>query len=807
MSQSTYQIKQAWMSLKQKPGFVATVVTTMGTTLGALLCISTLAYLMLIEPLPYPEQSRLVNVTSVFKDKSGSITSDSFTYPGLVHLYKNQDVFEQSALLHYGQDVLISQPRQPTLNTAYTTPEWFVLLGAKMELGRAFEATEALDTFNPVAIISYKTWQQEFDSNPSILEQSVTFNGVSYKIVGVLSKGFIEPQITETGREVSVWLPWDYNLDVGYKERWGNVSAALTFVGLLKEDVTARKAALSITPLVNNTWLEQVTSYPVFKGWSITMEVTSFKSQIMGGSEHTVHLLLICVWGLVFIAFANIINLFMSRVAQQRRKMAIHAVLGAKKSHLFNALLAESSVLMMGSILLALVIASSGFALLQAYLSPVLPRMNELSLSVFTFSLAILIAILFAVLIALLNHRIINYQSLNSALVSSGKGLGTQVSKRVRQTLIVSQVALATLLVFANITVFKESVKVIQQPLGLSVENLVHIQLSVPKNVSLPEEEFLSVMKELKHNLLQLPQVDNVSRSESAMASFSLIVLTALNTEDNMTTEYKHIDELYFSLIEQSLIEGIVFNANSREYENMPIIINDVFAKRLNPNGSALGYVLSPGRDKFIVTGVVSGIKMPNETSIPIRAYLPSPNDLSQLTLKLANNQLISREQVLAEIQAISQQYSLFNMEVLDDVKTRLLFTQYTTAITTSVLTFITLFLASIGLYGILSYSTQMRRFELGTRMAIGAKRKQMVGLIIKDNAWVIAIGMATSVVVMLALYITFQETLNAYLGFYLLGMFALTVFAIGLLSLFACYWPLRQYINQTAIHSLRGSD
>ncbi|WP_289028927.1 FtsX-like permease family protein [uncultured Paraglaciecola sp.] len=474
---------------------------------------------------------------------------------------------------------------------------------------------------------------------------------------------------------------------------------------------------------------------------------------------------------------------------------------------IFNALLAESSVLMVGSILLALVIASSGFALLQAYLSPVLPRMNELSLSAFTFSLAILIAILFALLTALLNHRMINYQSLNSALLSSGKGLGTQVSKRVRQTLIVSQVALATLLVFANITVFKESVKVIQQPLGLSVENLVHIQLSVPKNVSLPEEEFLSVMEELKHNLLQLPQVDNVSRSESAMANFSLIVLTALNTEDHMTTEYKHIDELYFPLIEQSLIEGVVFNANSREYENIPIIINDVFAKRLNPNGSALGYVLSPGRDKFLVTGVVSGIKMPNETSIPIRAYLPSPNDLAQLTLKLANNQLISREQVVAEIKAISQQYSLFNMEVLDNVKTRLLFTQYTTAITTSVLTFITLFLASIGLYGILSYSTQMRRFELGTRMAIGAKRKQLVGLIIKDNAWVIAIGIVTSLLVILVMYIVYQETLNAYLGFYLLGMFALTVLAIGLLSLFACYWPLRQYINQPAIYSLRNSE
>jgi ABC-type antimicrobial peptide transport system permease subunit len=122
-------------------------------------------------------------------------------------------------------------------------------------------------------------------------------------------------------------------------------------------------------------------------------------------------------------------------------------------------------------------------------------------------------------------------------------------------------------------------------------------------------------------------------------------------------------------------------------------------------------------------------------------------------------------------------------------------------------LTFITLFLAGIGLYGILSYSTQMRRFEIGTRLAIGAKRKDVVKLIVKDNASMILLGMLTSVVVLLGLYLGFNENLNVYLSGNLAIAFVLTVAPITLLSLFACYWPLRKYINQPVVHSLRGSD
>ena len=198
---------------------------------------------------------------------------------------------------------------------------------------------------------------------------------------------------------------------------------------------------------------------------------------------------------------------------------------------------------------------------------------------------------------------------------------------------------------------------------------------------------------------------------------------------------------------------------------------------------------------------------MPAQSEIPMRVYTPADLASTQMTLKLKPGHTISREEVVSAIKSVSNLYALFSLDKLSDIQQKRLFTQYATAITTAVLAMITLFLASIGLYGILSYGTQMRRFELGTRMALGAKRKQLISLIVKDNAWVIALGMAVSVVLMLLLYIAYAEVVASYLGLAQLAVFTFTVVIISLLSLFACYWPLRQYINQPAIHSLRGSD
>jgi len=402
----------------------------------------------------------------------------------------------------------------------------------------------------------------------------------------------------------------------------------------------------------------------------------------------------------------------------------------------------------------------------------------------------------------------INYKALNSMLQSSGKGTGIQVSKKTRQFLIVSQVAIATVLVFANISLFKEAYNTITEPKGYTIDNMAQLTLSVSAPSFPPAEEVIPVMQELRKKLTQLPQVESVSIAGSPLNGYGIWALTSVADNSNYTPNSKGIDDMYFDMLGMKLLEGDNFTSADIQDRNMVMIVNDVFAKQLNPNGSALGMQINPGGDRsFTIIGVVKGIKLPGAEEIPARVYTPTSPASSVFTINLVDGQKITREQAVATIAEVSGLYALHGLDYLTDIERQQLFTQYATAVTTAVLATLTLFLAGVGLYGILSYSTQMRRYELGTRMAIGAKRKHLVGLIIKDNSTIIFAGVLVSLVILAGLYVGYGELVAGYLTAGLIGMFALTVAAIGGLSLFACYWPLRQFINQPAVHSLRGSD
>jgi len=809
-----YQLKQAVSSLKKKPGFVLSVVSTMGITLGALLCILTLNHLLLVAPLPYPEQDRLFVAEHGFVDSKNNNDGFDFTYPGLVHLYKSKEAFDQAAMLLHGQDVIISNNNQPLVNTAYVTPEFHQMLASPLALGRMFEATEGLDTNNPVAMLSYKTWQQEFTGSVNILEKKINLSGVSYRIIGVLAEDFFEPELAEIGRETHIWLPWDYNsTGERYRKRFGNSNRRLKFIGQLKEGLTQSQAQQILTPLVNNRWQEGVADIEFFKGWSIEMRVRSVKNVILGGSKSIALMLLAGVVGLILIACANISNLFMSRTAEKQHQMAIQAAIGATKKHLFKTMFAETSLLMFMSLILALVLAKVGFYIMQQYLDAVLPRISELFLTPMTFGFVVLITVVLALFFAKLSTRMINYRTLNTRLQSSNKGSGLQVSKKIRHVLIVSQVALATVLVFANFSLLKGAVKTINAPIGFATNNISTLVLNFSSKDNPSQEEAIAIMAEIMEKIEALPQVKSISQSSTPLGGFGLLTVTNLIDNEKYTPHSKWVGHQYFNMIEQPLLQGDNFSVLDRRERINVMIVNQAFAKRLKADGNVLGMQVSTGRpEPFNIIGVVKDITLPSDTvknskSVDVpRAYRANSLSTETFMLKLKPGQSVSRDQLGKLLAEVDDRYSVFSFTSADDMLTQSLFTEITTAVTTATLALITFFLAGIGLYGILSYSTQIRRFELGTHMAVGAKRGDLIKLIIKDNARAILFGMLFSIGMLLLLTFTFSEQVNHYLTLQLLPVFIVTLAMISILSLFACYFPLRQYINKPVIHALKGN-
>ena len=817
MRKLIFRHKQAWASLKKKPGFVLTVLMTMGITLGALLCAVTLNYLLLAEPLPYPDQERLFVADHKLIGAEKETKGVAYTYPGLVHLYKSKAAFEQASIMIYGQDVIISHNSQPLVNTAYVTPELHQILGSPLALGRMFEDSEAMNTNNPVAMLSYNTWQQEYNGSADILEQKINLSSISYRIIGVLAEDFVEPELNGIGRETQVWMPWDYNqTGEGGRESFGNINGSLKFIGQLKNDVSQSQAQQILTPLVSERWQEGVAEIGFFKGWSIVMMVRPVKEVMLGQSESIAIMLLAGVVGLVLIACANISNLFMARTAEKQRQMAIQAAIGATKKHLFKAMFAETSLLMFMSIILALVIAKIGFYIMQQYLGSILPRVNELSLNPITFGSAVLITLVFALFFAKLSTRMINYRALNTTLQSSGKGSGLQVSKKTRQVLIASQVALATVLVFANFSLLKDAVKTINAPIGFTTNNISTLILNFASTDFPSQEEAIPIMSEIMEKLEALPQVESLSQSRSPLDGFNVRALTNLSNNERYTPYFNGVDHTYFSMIDQQLLQGDNFTVADRRDRTNVMIVNQAFAKQLKADGDVLGLQISTGRPEPLkIVGIVKDISIPNDTPIGSnnsdagvpRAYVPNGLGNQSFMIKVKPGQSVSREQLGKLLAEVDSRYSVFSFNAASDTLTQSLFAEITTAITTAVLASLVFLLAGIGLYGILSYGTQLRRFEFGARMAIGATRKHLISMIISDNTKPVLIGFIGSIMLFSLAYISLTEYIQPFLTWQVLPMLLATLVSIILVTLFACYWPLRTYINQAAIYSLRGSD
>lgn len=556
MSQFFYQQKQAWQSLKKTPGFVASVTTTMGLTLGALLCVLTLVYIMLMKPLPYPEQDKLYRVIQSQIMQNGQVDNDLFTYPGLIHFYKNQTHFSEAALIHYDDNILTSSSKQPSLKMGYVTPKWFSMLDVPMAQGRQFEQTEELDSHNPVAVISYDTWQNEFKNDADILSRKVEFSGVSFSIVGVTAKEFVEPEIEQRGLKTQIWLPWDYNLDTQAKESWGRIIPLAAFVGKLDSQKTIKQIEQEITPAENQIWRDNVGGVTFLNDWTLQMKLHSFNSLVVGDSHKVIYFLLAGIVGLVIIASANIANLFMSRIVQQQHSMAIRAAIGANKKQLFNALLVESAILMLLSIAIAVVVTVSGFYILQHYLSDILPRVAELKLNGFSFIAVIVIVMSWAYFFAKVSAKTIRYKALNQSLQSSGKGNRAQVSKKTRQVLMSTQVAIAAALIFVNTNLFKHALDSLNEDAGFKTHNLSYLNL-VYSAVEWPEyEAFGPIMTDIKAKISERPEVEALSHSSSPLSRFWQWPINDLVRKERYTIFIKSIADDYFSLIEQPLIEG-----------------------------------------------------------------------------------------------------------------------------------------------------------------------------------------------------------------------------------------------------------
>ncbi|WP_286234233.1 ABC transporter permease [Thalassotalea sediminis] len=796
-----YHLTMAFKNLTHNKSYGFAVVSTLAFTLGALICALTLAFVMLYKPLPYPDQQQLTTVEHQLINGEKNIDGHAFTYPNLMHLYKNHNTFSQVAMQYFDADILTSEPNKPFVEISFITPEWFDIFAAPMQLGRQFEASEKVDSFNPVAIISDQAWQDTFAGREDIIGYNISFGGKSFEIIGVLAPEFNELNLAAPGLKSKLFIPWDFNsVPDSERVRWGNDDGSLAFVGKLPTTISHAQASQRLTQLISDNWKNKVAEHSFFDNWSINIVTSPLSELLIQDNEQLLLLLVLGTLGLAIIAIANIANLYLARTVQQQHTLAINAAVGAPTSGIVSMVVAEAIILLTIALAISLFIAELGFHFIRTYLDSYLPRVAELTLNLFSIGAALTILAVLILFFIALSLRFTNYRQLITSLRSSGKGTKVQISTKTRKVLITSQIAISIFLVFANSILFTDAYKVMHKPLGYETNNIHALVMALPSaNQGMSENAMQSLIRELS----ALPSVAGVSQSQRPSAFFTL-AFTEQQSGRKYSERAKDIDENYFALINQPLIAGENVKNSQRKEELRGIVVNDLLANKMAPNGDVIGLKIN---NSTFVSGVVKSIIVPGQKAPEPRFYFLSNASRNALLIKTKPNQTLTRDAILSIATDISPQLNIFSYNPIEHYKDNHLFASKTTTVSTLLLIIITLLLCAIGLYGILKYNSEIRRFEIGTRIAIGAKAKDIVTLVCGENIKPLALGLMINLVIICSGFYIFNDLLNEYLSTQLIWIFLTSLIIVSTIVLIASYLPVKKYLNQPTILCLRGDE
>ncbi|MBT1446642.1 ABC transporter permease [Shewanella sp. JM162201] len=823
-----HDLSAACYALSKAKGYAATVVLTLGLTLGALIAMFNLNYQILAAPLPYPDEEQLIVGSTDWRDKDGTVLySDMFAPAIMTRLYRQPSAqISQQALLGYSYTALTLRDKAdtPKVQAVYTTPGYMQMYQMPLLHGRAFSAQEDIGSHQAVAIISEHIWRTHYNADPALIGQTIQLGATAFKVIGIAASQFEEPHLLGPARSNDLWLPWDFGPAASTTEP----SALFGWhFYLVKLQPSASMATFSqeVGPQIQQQFQDGIANIPTQQGRSLRFAPQSLRDSLNGDSGNKTFWMLAGSLLLLAIASANISNLLLSRAAQNHRSMAIRAALGAQRHHLRRIVFTELCCLLSAALLIALLVAQGCYLLLQQYAGDALPQLHLLTLNLPVLVFAVLVSSLLALIFATLIGRQLDYSRLQRGIQSSGKGQSAQVKSQTRQYLIGTQILLATLLLVCSAQVLVQSIYQLRQDIGFATANRFQVDID---NISPPSTEQSAAQRQLaeRQRKTELMQVRDLLQLHPAIASAAVsnyppvafdglygshsFLLQAGETSSNVRTRAVTTDQYYLPMFALRLLEGRNFVAQEVTAQSRVVIINQTFANALlakSPGDSVVGRQLHVNNgEPYEIIGVVADLHLPDQyaASEPLRSYLPS--NLIQgtsLLYQLKPGMQLTKTELNQLMSQVSPYYRAANVYNIADNVDRVLLSNYLAAAVTAALVLLSFVLAAIGIYGVLHYNVQMRRFELGVRMAIGARPSTILRQLLGENLKPVLAGLALAATGLVALWLAMQKT--TFTIALSSGGFALPLLLIVLMTVLTTLLSVWSIIRKPAIYALQG--
>jgi predicted permease len=811
LEQLSQDLKYGLRSMRRAPGFTVVAVLTLGLGIGANTAIFSLVNAILLRQLPFKNPEQLVAVDSKRTDPG----KHPFTIPDFIDYRDQNQTLEQIAAFANWSASLTGSGEAERVQGMRISANAFQLLGVEAVVGRVLVPEDDTPGRQNVLVLSHGLWQRRFGADPRLVGQTLSLNGHSYTIVGVLPPQFIFPI-----REAELAVPLAPDADP-----WRSARTSTNFlraIARLKPGVTSAQAEADLNSIAGR--LRQ--QYPVANENKLGMTLTPLNEVVVGDYRHALWMLLGAVGFVLLIASINLASLSLARASTRHREMAIRTAHGATRWRLIRQMTTENLLLALSGGLIGLLLAWWGINFLLALSPAGMPRLSEVGLDarvlVFTLVVSLLSGLIFGILPAVTASRV----DLNEELKSGGRGGNDGTARnRVRSFLVVAEIAISLVLLLSAGLLIKSFSRLQEVRPGFESENLLAVRLSLPRTRYANRDALISFDDQLQPLLEALPGV-------SAVGAVSALPLSGTRASIEFTIEgrqspqnevwrsdYRIASNGYFRAMKIPLLRGREFSEQDNARTTPVAIVSETLARRFWPDGNPVGARLSiddnnQGPRPVEVVGVVGDVKHLSLEDEPTpHVYLPLRQLHEDGVVWMTNNQYwLIRSQVspLSLTSAVQREIRKVDPDVpASNIKTMEQYLSDSVSPRRFNLWLLTVFaaaalvLATVGIYGVMSYSVAQRTREIGVRMALGAQRRDILRMVVGHGMLLAVMGLAAGLVGALALSrlmggLLYQVSTTDPATYILLTFFLLLV------TLAACLVPARRATKVDPMVALR---
>ena len=798
-------IRFASRQLVKQPAFTSIAVVTIALAIGATTAVLSLVNGLMVRPLSYREPQQLVLLLQHFK--SQNLERIPVSPPEFKDYEARAHSFEKLGAFRYTNFNLAGEDRPERISGATVTADVLPLLGVSPIRGRFFQPEECSLGRDDVVIISARLWQRRFNSDPQIIGTKLLLNGKNFTVVGVMPASFDFPlQLFNLGNggqfggRADIWKPLAFT-EEEMKKR-GSRSYAM--IGRLAPGTSLAQAQTEIESINAQMRREHPDNY--MQDNSFGGDVLSLQDLAVSGMRPALLILLGAVFLVLLIACANLTTMLLARAAAREREIAIRVALGAGRLRLLKQVFTESVLLSLIGGVAGVLLALWGVESLKAVGAQTVPRLREVNIDLVVLGVTLAICVGTGIIFGLVPGLASSRPELTEALKEGGRSstVGTR-RNRLRNGLVIAEVALALVLLSGAGLLIKSFARLQNVNPGFNPRNALTFEVSLPKIQYPDDASVVRFNNEAQRRVAALPGVQAAGFSTilplagtNSDWSFAIEGRPSDNNSPSPDEEKRQVSPDYFRAIETPLIKGRFFSDADSADAPLVIIVNQTFAKKFWPKGDALGKRITfddPKKNpKWItIVGIVGDIRHFGLDIDPKpEMYVPFSQSAYSTTICVVRSNQDARTLLAAirrEIQAIDSAVPLANVRSFETVIAESVAPRRLSVVLLGVFAGVAVLLASVGIYGVMSFLVVQRTHEIGVRMALGAQRSDVLKLVLFRSLKLISVGTIIGLIVALMSTHTLRALLYSVSAFDAMT-FVLVTILLGAVALAASYLP-----------------